>query len=149
MSRPSPSSQKRSPHAWPPADSATVREKGFLREAAVVKAGSFKRSSNCKMRNISDKTGQLCWGFFSVSMHWHSSRKKTYLLRKNVPPPQMNVDGVQRGFQKKELTLTVERATLENRQLSICYCRQFQTWILFYWNIRMNLTGTVNSCGFY
>lgn len=51
-------------------------------------------------------------------MHLHSSRKETYLLRNNVAPPQMNVDGVQRGCQKKELTLAVERSALENRRLS-------------------------------
>lgn len=59
---------------------------------------------------------------------------ETHLLRNDVPPSQMNVDGVQWGCQKKELTLAVERATLENRGLSLCCCSHFQTWILFYLN---------------
>lgn len=62
-------------------------------------------------------------------MHLHFSRKQTHLLRNNVAPPQMNVDGVQRGCQKKELTLAVERSALEN---SLCDCSQFQTWLLFH-----------------
>lgn len=132
-----PSSQKRSPHAWPPADSATVREKGFLREAAVVKLGSLKRSSNCKLRNISNQTTKLGHFFFffchvPCQCACIPPGKEIHLLRNNVAPPQMNVDGVQRGCQKKEVTLAVERSTLEDRWLSLCDCSQFQTWILFY-----------------
>lgn len=43
-----------------------------------------------------------------------SSRVDTHLLGNNVSSPDMNVDGVQRGWQEQVLALTVKRLTLES-----------------------------------
>lgn len=42
-------------------------------------------------------------------------RADTYLPRNNVSFPDVDVDGVQRGWQQQILTLTVKRLTLESK----------------------------------
>lgn len=116
MWRPSPSSQNRSPHAQPPADSATVREKGFVREAVVVRAGSLKGSTSSTMRHLSlpfsvsmhvqfcQKTGPTCWGIMCPSLKWMlmvskgADRRKYWPLLWRGRP--WRTDGFTLGFYK-------------------------------------------------
>lgn len=73
----------------------------------------------------------------------------THLLRNNVPLPQMNVDGVQRGRQKKVLTPAVERPTLENRWLHSWFLQSASDmdFVLFQYILGwIWFKGTVKPC---